>query len=165
MLLFPSWKPKASLTRRFSLSSQKIRTIEVDGVECKLQIWDTAGQERFRTITSSYYRGAQCILVVYDVTNKDSFDNVKQWLSEIDRYASDNVVRVIAGNRIDDVAMRRVPPDEAKDFADSLNVAHFEVSAKTAENIEFMFQQMARAVVEKIRAGSMRKPPPPDAKR
>lgn len=64
----------------------KIRTIELDGKTIKLQIWDTAGQERFRTITSSYYRGAHGIIVVYDVTDQESFNNVKQWLHEIDRY-------------------------------------------------------------------------------
>ena len=63
----------------------KIRTIELDGKTIKLQIWDTAGQERFRTITSSYYRGAHGIIVVYDVTDSESFNNVKQWLHEIDR--------------------------------------------------------------------------------
>ena len=65
--------------------AQKIRTIEQDGKTIKLQIWDTAGQERFRTITSSYYRGAHGIIVVYDVTEMESFNNVKQWLHEIDR--------------------------------------------------------------------------------
>merc|ERR1740130_870806 len=69
----------------------KIRTVNLDGKTVKLQIWDTAGQERFRTITSSYYRGAQGIIIVYDVTDKDSFSNVKQWLHEIDRYASEDV--------------------------------------------------------------------------
>lgn len=67
----------------------KIRTIEHDGKTIKLQIWDTAGQERFRTITSSYYRGAHGIIVVYDVTDSDTFDNVKQWLQEIERYWSE----------------------------------------------------------------------------
>ncbi|KAL8181159.1 UNVERIFIED_CONTAM: Ras- protein Rab-1A [Gekko kuhli] len=73
----------------------KIRTIELDGKTIRLQIWDTAGQERFRTITSSYYRGAPGIIVVYDVTDQESFNNVKQWLQEIDRYASENVNKLL----------------------------------------------------------------------
>jgi len=69
----------------------KIKTLHLDDKAVKLQIWDTAGQERFRTITASYYRGAQGIIVVYDVTNQASFDNIRKWLEEISRYAGSNV--------------------------------------------------------------------------
>jgi Ras-related protein Rab-1A len=69
----------------------RIRTLDVDGKIVKLQLWDTAGQERFRTLASSYYRGAHGILVVYDVTDKDSFNNVKHWMNEIDRFANAKV--------------------------------------------------------------------------
>merc|ERR1712023_164091 len=79
----------------------KIRTIELDGKTVKLQIWDTAGQERFRTITSSYYRGAHGIIIVYDVTDKESFQNVKHWLQEIEKYANDGVVMLLVGNKSD----------------------------------------------------------------
>lgn len=79
----------------------KIRTIDLDGKTIKLQIWDTAGQERFRTITSSYYRGAHGIIVVYDCTDQETFSNVKQWLEEIDRYACDNVNKLLVGNKCD----------------------------------------------------------------
>ena len=73
--------------------AQKIRTIELDGKTIKLQIWDTAGQERFRTISSTYYRGAHGIIVVYDITNLDSFNNVKRWLEEINKCALTRTLR------------------------------------------------------------------------
>jgi Ras-related protein Rab-1A len=92
----------------------KIRTIELDGKTVKLQIWDTAGQERFRTITSSYYRGAHGIIIVYDITDRESFDNVKQWLNEIDRYACENVNKLLVGNKCDLEAKRQVEFEEAK---------------------------------------------------
>ena len=78
---------------------QKIRTIELDGKTIKLQIWDTAGQERFRTISSTYYRGAHGIIVVYDITNLDSFNNVKRWLEEINKYARENVNKLLVRPR------------------------------------------------------------------
>ena len=79
----------------------KIRTIDLDGKITKMQMWDTAGQERFRTITSSYYRGAHGIIIVYDVTNQTSFNNVKDWLREIDQYACANVNRILVGTKSD----------------------------------------------------------------
>ena len=76
--------------------------------------WDTAGQERFRTITSSYYRGAHGIIVVYDVTEPDSFRNVQQWMQEIDRYAVEGVNKLLVGNKIDMTAKRQVATDTGK---------------------------------------------------
>uniref|UniRef100_A0A8C6SGW5 RAB1A, member RAS oncogene family a n=1 Tax=Neogobius melanostomus TaxID=47308 RepID=A0A8C6SGW5_9GOBI len=114
----------------------KIRTIELDGKTIKLQIWDTAGQERFRTITSSYYRGAHGIIVVYDVTDQESFNNVKQWLQEIDRYASENVNKLLVGNKCDLTTKKVVDYTTAKEFADNLGIPFLETSAKSASNVE-----------------------------
>jgi Ras-related protein Rab-1A len=121
----------------------KIRTIELDGKTIKLQIWDTAGQERFRTITSSYYRGAHGIIVVFDVTDQESFNNVKQWLHEIDRYACQNVKKLLVGNKCDLVSKRAVPTEQAKEFADGLGIQYLETSAKNATNVENAFTTMA----------------------
>ena len=100
----------------------KIRTIDLEGKTVKLQIWDTAGQERFRTITSSYYRGAHGIIIVYDVTDKESFNNVKHWIQEIDKYAADGVKKLLVGNKCDLASKKVVSHDEAKELADSLGI-------------------------------------------
>ncbi|OBW64418.1 MAG: Uncharacterized protein AUREO_055190 [Aureobasidium pullulans] len=128
----------------------KIRTIELDGKTVKLQIWDTAGQERFRTITSSYYRGAHGICVVYDVTDMDSFNNVKQWLQEIDRYATEGVNKLLVGNKSDMTDKKVVEYNVAKEFADSLGIPFLETSAKNASNVEQAFLTMARQIKERM---------------
>lgn len=128
----------------------KIRTIDLDGKIIKLQIWDTAGQERFRTITSSYYRGAHGIIVVYDVTDVDSFNNVKQWLNEIDRYASENVSKLLVGNKCDLVSKKVVDYEAAKEFADKLNIPFLETSAKAATNVEKAFLTMAGEIKKQL---------------
>ncbi|KAK4755310.1 hypothetical protein SAY87_009067 [Trapa incisa] len=88
----------------------KIRTIELDGKRIKLQIWDTAGQERFRTITTAYYRGAMGILLVYDVTDESSFNNIRNWIRNIEQHASDNVNKILVGNKADMDESKRVRP-------------------------------------------------------
>jgi len=130
----------------------KIRTVELDGKTIKLQIWDTAGQERFRTITSSYYRGAHGIIVVYDVTDLESFNNVKQWLNEIDRYASENVCKLLVGNKVDMVSKKTVDTETAKEFADKMNMPFLETSAKAATNVEKAFLTMASEIKNNIAA-------------
>nr|BAV58347.1 GTP-binding protein YPTC1 [Ulva partita] len=124
----------------------KIRTVELDGKIIKLQIWDTAGQERFRTITSSYYRGAHGIIVVYDVTDQESFDNVKTWLSEIDRYANEHVNKLLVGNKADLVSKKVVETQAAQEFADDLNIPFLETSAKDSKNVEQAFMTMAAEI-------------------
>ncbi|KAK9217327.1 hypothetical protein WN943_005954 [Citrus x changshan-huyou] len=129
---------------------QKIRTVELDGKTIKLQIWDTAGQERFRTITSSYYRGAHGIIIVYDVTGMESFNNVKQWLNEIDRYANDSVCKLLVGNKCDLVVNKVVDTRTAKAFADELGIPFLETSAKDAINVEQAFLTMAGEIKKKM---------------
>jgi len=128
----------------------KIRTIELDGKTIKLQIWDTAGQERFRTITSSYYRGAHGIIVVYDVTDQVSFNNVKQWLQEIDRYACESVNKLLVGNKCDLSTKKVVDYNTAKEFADGLGIPFLETSAKNATNVEQAFMTMAREIKNRM---------------
>jgi Ras-related protein Rab-1A len=132
----------------------KIRTIDLDAKTIKLQIWDTAGQERFRTITSSYYRGAHGIIVVYDTTDLESFNNVKQWLHEIDRYASENVNKLLVGNKADLTTKRAVSFEQAKEFADSLGIEFIETSAKSSTNVEKAFMMMASQIKQKYKTTS-----------
>jgi|ERR1719215_99740 len=126
----------------------KLRTIQDNGKTIKLQIWDTAGQERFRTITSSYYRGAHGIIVVYDISDSVSFNNVKQWLQEIDRYACESVTKLLVGNKsdLDAEGKRAVPYETAKDLAESLGLSLIETSAKDATNVEKCFMKMASEI-------------------
>lgn len=123
----------------------KIRTIELDGKTIKLQIWDTAGQERFRTITSSYYRGAHGIIIVYDVTDQESFNNVKQWLQEIDRYATSGVMKLLVGNKAD-LADKVVDYTAAKEFSEALDIPFLETSALSSSNVEQAFYAMASQI-------------------
>ncbi|KAB2091982.1 hypothetical protein ES319_A03G232600v1 [Gossypium barbadense] len=133
-----------------SVRSVLISTVELDGKTIKLQIWDTAGQERFRTITSSYYRGAHGIIIVYDVTEMESFNSVKQWLNEIDRYANDSVCKLLVGNKCDLVENKVVDTQRAKAFADELGIPFLETSAKDAINVEQAFLTMAGAIKKKM---------------
>ena len=108
----------------------KIKTFEIDSKKIKMQIWDTAGQERFKNIINSYYRGANGILLVYDITDKDSFKNLNNWLIEIERNASKNVLRVLIGNKSDLEDKREISFNQGKEFADNYGLKFIETSAK-----------------------------------
>jgi Ras-related protein Rab-1A len=121
----------------------KIQTIKLDDKIIKLQLWDTAGQERFRTITSAYYRGANGIIIVFDLSDKETFDHVKIWMAEIENYSNDVKVMLI-GNKIDiEGSKRQVSYQEAKEFADKLGISYIETSAKTSINVKEAFINMA----------------------
>ncbi|KAH9734873.1 ras-related protein RABE1c-like [Citrus sinensis] len=129
----------------------KIRTIELDGKRIKLQIWDTAGQERFRTITTAYYRGAMGILLVYDVTDESSFNNIRNWMRNIDQHAADNVNKILVGNKADmDESKRAVPTAKGQELADEYGIKFFETSAKTNFNVEQVFFSIAREIKQRL---------------
>ncbi|KAJ3928592.1 MAG: GTP-binding protein ypt1 [Lentinula lateritia] len=127
-----------------------VRGSSVEGFKRMMLLWDTAGQERFRTITSSYYRGAHGIIVVYDVTDNDTFTNVKQWLQEIDRYASEGVNKLLVGNKSDLTSKKVVEYSVAKEFADQLSIPFLETSAKNATNVEQAFLTMAKQIKDRM---------------
>ncbi|CAD8067031.1 unnamed protein product [Paramecium primaurelia] len=132
----------------------KIRTFDLNGKTVKLQIWDTAGQERFKTITNSYYKGAHGIILVYDVTDKQSFKDVENWLAEVEKYANENVVRVLVGNKVDLESKREVTQEEGKELADSLNIRFIETSAKNSSNVEKAFITLANEIKAKVAKSS-----------
>ena len=128
----------------------KIRTLEVNEKKVKLQIWDTAGQERFRTITSSYYRGSQGIIIVYDVTNHQSFENVKNWLKEIELYSSENTNKLLIGNKSDLTSVKTVDYASANELANKLGIPFFETSAKETRGVEEAFLALVVDLLKKL---------------
>jgi len=127
----------------------KIKTVELGGKKIKLQIWDTAGQERFHTITTSYYRGAMGIMLVYDITNAKSFDNISKWLRYIDEHASEDVEKMILGNKLDMEDKRQVPKDRGMQIAQEHDIPFKETSAKSNINVESAFMDLATAILNK----------------
>jgi len=128
----------------------KIKTVVIDGKTVKLQIWDTAGQERFRTFTASYYRGAHGAIIVYDCTNRQSFENVKKWLQEVDTNTA-GLCKLIVGNKSDLVDEKVVDTESGKALAEMLNVPFLETSAKEFKNVNEAFITMASHIKNSIR--------------
>ncbi|AWU73702.1 hypothetical protein CAS74_001509 [Pichia kudriavzevii] len=126
------------------------RTLEVDGKKIKAQIWDTAGQERYRAITAAYYRGAAGALVVYDITNSDSYENVSKWLKEMKDNADSNMVIALVGNKSDLGHLRAVPTEEAQNFATEHNLLFTETSALSADNVDHTFTQLVQNIYEMV---------------
>ena len=127
----------------------KSKDINVNNKKVKLQIWDTAGHERFRTITTSYYRGAHGIVTVFDLTNRESFEHIERWLSEINKYAKENVLRFLRGNKADLVDQRAVPYEELQGLASRLKIPYIETSAKNNINIEKFFSDATKLYLSK----------------
>ena len=125
----------------------KIKTFEIDSKKIKMQIWDTAGQERFKNIIASYYRGAHGILLLYDVTDRDSFKNLSNWLIEIEKNASKNILRVLIGNKCDLEDKRVISYNQGKEFADTYGLKFIETSAKKNLNVSEAFETLGRELM------------------
>ncbi|CAJ1891489.1 unnamed protein product [Sphenostylis stenocarpa] len=126
----------------------KIKTLTLGGKRMKLTIWDTAGQERFRTLTSSYYRKAQGIILVYDVTRRETFTNLSEvWSKEVELYSTNqDCVKMLVGNKVDRDSERAVSREEGLALAKELGCLLLECSAKTRENVEQCFEELALKV-------------------
>ncbi|KAK6184636.1 ras-related protein Rab-8B [Patella vulgata] len=128
----------------------KIRTIELDGKKIKLQIWDTAGQERFRTITTAYYRGAMGIMLVYDITSEKSFENIRNWIRNIEEHASKDVEKMILANKCDMNDRRQVSKERGENLAVEHGIKFMETSAKASINVDEAFFTLARDIKGKM---------------
>lgn len=124
----------------------KIRTIESNGKKIKLQVWDTAGQERFRTITTAYYRGAMGIVLIYDVTDARTFENVETWHKTVTEHANDDAQIFLVGNKSDDEENRQVSYEQGTQMAAKLGVPFLEASAKTNANVDSIFYELASVI-------------------
>ncbi|XP_033110087.1 ras-related protein Rab-10-like isoform X4 [Anneissia japonica] len=152
---------KSSLVRRFTDNEFsfdfvatigidfKIKTVELNGKKIKLQIWDTAGQERFHTITTSYYRGAMGIMLVYDITQEKTFDNIAKWLRNIQEHANEDVEKMLLGNKCDMDDKRMVSKERGESIARENGIKFMETSAKTNINVETAFMTLAEDILKK----------------
>uniref|UniRef100_A0A3Q4GRH8 Ras-related protein Rab-3 n=1 Tax=Neolamprologus brichardi TaxID=32507 RepID=A0A3Q4GRH8_NEOBR len=128
----------------------KVKTVFRNDKRIKLQIWDTAGQERYRTITTAYYRGAMGFLLMYDITNHDSFNAVQDWATQIKTYSWDNAQVILVGNKCDLEDDRLIPTEDGQRLAEELGFQFFEASAKDNINVKQVFERLVDVICEKM---------------
>ena len=116
----------------------------------RIQIWDTAGQENFRSITRSYYKNTACAIIVYEISNKKSFENISSWIEECKNTAPKSILMVLVGNKCD-LDNREVTEEEGREFAEKNGMLFFETSAKTGKNVEELFKQSVKVIDQKIK--------------
>ena len=127
----------------------RFKNVMVDDKSVKLQIWDTAGQERFKTITSAYYRGADGIIIVYDITDRNSFAHIKDWLDDVNKYTDDNPLKIIVGNKIDLIKDKQINNNDMKTMTAQTGIEIIECSAKDSIKINELMEIMTKKLIEK----------------
>ena len=113
-----------------------------------MQLWDTAGQERLRALSANYFRMADAVVLVFDCTNRESWDNVERWIQQIDKNAWAGVKKALVANKIDLDTNRDVEQEDGKQTAGRFDWMYFETSAKTGEGVEAMFEKIVFELIE-----------------
>ena len=126
----------------------KVKSLEIENKSIKLQIWDTAGQERFRNVISSYFKGAHGILLIFDITSRDSFKELENWLAEVEKNASTQILKILIGNKCDLEEEREISKDEGEAFAMRNGMQYIETSAKINTNVNEAFEALSKIMVE-----------------
>lgn len=129
--------------------------LEIDSKKIKLQIWDTAGQERFRSVTKSYYRGAAAAILVYDITNLESFQKLSGWINDAKSLSRQDISMIVVGNKSDLTEARAVNFIEASQFCQENQVPLLETSAVTGENVEFAFMKVTKTIMDRLESGKI----------
>ena len=129
------------------------KNISINDKIYRIQIWDTAGQENFRSITRAYYKNSVCALVVYDITNRDSFNNIANWVEDCKNQSPKTIFMVLVGNKSDLSDKRVISIDEGRELAEKYNMIFFETSAKTGDNVDLIFFKSAEEIAKKIDQG------------
>ncbi len=164
VLIGPSSVGKSSLLQRFVNGDYSdsyqctvgvdfyMRTLTIDKKAIKLQIWDTAGMEKYRALTSSYFRGSHAAFIVFDITNRHSFDEVPKWLEMYSKNSNSDSRRniILIGNKKDLENYRKVSADMAINFATRMNLTYMETSAKVGDNVEEVFRCIAKQLMENL---------------
>ena len=125
----------------------KIKELNINGRKVILRIWDTSGQERYRSITQNFYRNANGILFVFDLTNKVTFDNIKNWLTDSQNFET-KVIKILVGNKSDLIEERKVDQDSVERYADKKEMQYYETSAKDGNNVDKAFRELAELILE-----------------
>ena len=127
----------------------KLKYVQLDsGETIKVQLWDTAGQDRYRTIAKNYYKGSHGILLLYDVTKENSFENIREWVQDIREEVYEKAIIFLIGNKIDKKDERKITTEQGKTLAEEYNLPFFEASAKSGENVEEIFKNLYQKISE-----------------
>ena len=126
----------------------RFKCVDIGERKCKLQIWDTAGQERFKTVTSAYYRGADGIIIVFDQTDQESFNNIQNWIDDISKYSTEEPAKLIIANK-DDIANEKkiVKSEDISELEKKTGLEVIKTSAKTGENIDYAFKKLTQKLL------------------